>query len=56
MMLVKKDGEFGLIGNPVAIDFEAPIVLNKHAVAFHAMCQSEFATQYLEKVASMHNK
>ena len=52
-LLNTSNGGLGMMPVPIAANPQDLIVLNKHAVAFHGKCQSELASQYLEKTTGI---
>lgn len=52
-LLNTPNGGLGMMGTPIAANHSDPVVLNKHAVAFHAKCESELASQYMEKTTGL---
>ena len=47
------NGGLGMMPVPIAANHGDPVVLNKHAVAFHTKCEKELAGQYLEKTTGL---
>ena len=47
------NGGLGMMPIPISGNPQEPIVLNKHAVAIHSKCESELASQYLEKTTGL---
>jgi len=52
-LLNTPQGGLGMMPVPISANVTDLIVLNKHAVAFHGKCQSDLATQYLEKTTGI---
>jgi hypothetical protein len=52
-LLNTPNGGLGMMPVPIAANHGDPVVLNKHAVAFHAKCEKELANQYLEKTTGL---
>ena len=52
-LLNTPNGGLGMMPIPIASDPLNPVVLNKHAVAFHSKCEQSLATQYLEKTTGI---
>jgi len=47
------NGGLGMMPAPIASDHVSPVMLNKHAVAFHCKCEQSLASQYLEKTTGL---
>jgi len=47
------NGGLGMMPVPIASNHVDPVVLNKHAVAFHAKCDKDMASQYMEKTTGL---
>jgi hypothetical protein len=47
------NGGLGMMPAPIASDHVTPVMLNKHAVAFHCKCEQSLASQYLEKTTGI---
>jgi hypothetical protein len=47
------NGGLGMMPIPIAANHSDPVVLNKHAVAFHTKCEKELASQYMEKTTGL---
>jgi len=47
------NGGLGMMPVPIAANHGDPVVLNKHAVAFHTKCEKELASQYMEKTTGL---
>lgn len=47
------NGGLGMMPVPIASNHTDPVVLNKHAVAFHCKCEQSLASQYLEKTTGL---
>jgi hypothetical protein len=42
-----------MMPTPIGARTQESVVLNKHAVAIHAKCQDDLASQYLEKTTGI---
>ena len=47
------NGGLGMMPAPIASDHVSPVMLNKHAVAFHCKCEQSLASQYMEKTTGI---
>jgi len=47
------NGGLGMMPVPIASNHTDPVVLNKHAVAFHCKCEQSLSSQYLEKTTGL---
>jgi predicted esterase len=52
-LLNTPNGGLGMMPVPISSDRNDPVILNKHAVAFHTKCEKDLASQYLEKTTGL---
>lgn len=52
-LLNTPNGGLGMMPVPIASNHTDPVVLNKHAIAFHTKCEKDLANQYLEKTTGL---
>jgi len=52
-LLNTPNGGLGMMPVPISSNHADPVVLNKHAVAFHCKCEQSLASQYMEKTTGL---
>ena len=52
-LLNTANGGLGMMPTPIGARTQDSVVLNKHAVAIHAKCQEDLASQYSEKTTGL---